>query len=548
MAILDYFPKKDTPRAHQIEAIDQMDKIYASGKKYVIGILPTGSGKSHIGYTLAESAPDMARELKEYINDYSIYKKNQNGEIICEQAFWDAPFSSSFILTITKSLQDQYKDLFFDSIAAKGKSNYQCDVDPNLAVDFAPCLFSATLKNDCFDQDRCPYYKTKNQALSSKSSILNYRMFLNLPDFLKKRDILVMDEASGVEDELVSNFTIKLTYNYLRTEGISHTVILDDQKDCYPWILDVFSQIESTHSDLVAEYAALAKKKGAKSLQLPLMQRINKLSRVVNSLSAAIENWKACQYLIEDLTKEYVCFAPYDIKPIAKGIFKNAKKILLMSATISNVKEFTASLGIPESEYGVVEIGSTFPSDKSPIFCTSEFYMSYKTMDAVLPKVIKATIDLCEHHKDEKGLIHTHTNAITAAFRKKIGNNPRFLFREDGVTNEDILKIHRESKLPTILVSPSLDTGVSLDDDLGRFQIITKSPFPSLGSKRIKKIFDKNSRYYTMKMLDVLIQMCGRCTRSKDDHSVTYILDAVATKTLKQEKRGLPKHFKERIH
>jgi hypothetical protein len=34
--------------------------------------------------------------------------------------------------------------------------------------------------------------------------------------------------------------------------------------------------------------------------------------------------------------------------------------------------------------------------------------------------------------------------------------------------------MHVDSKHPTVLVSPSMDTGVSLDDDLARFQVITK--------------------------------------------------------------------------
>jgi len=97
------------------------------------------------------------------------------------------------------------------------------------------------------------------------------------------------------------------------------------------------------------------------------------------------------------------------------------------------------------------------------------------------------------------------------------------------------------------LVSPSLDTGVSLDDDLGRFQIIIKAPYLPLGSKRIKKQFDKNPQYYGMKMLDTLIQMSGRCTRSIKDHSVTYILDGAAVKAVTSNKKHLPKYFLERF-
>jgi Rad3-related DNA helicase len=157
-------------------------------------------------------------------------------------------------------------------------------------------------------------------------------------------------------------------------------------------------------------------------------------------------------------------------------------------------------------------------------------------------------LKICDAHKGEKGLIHTHTNNITEKFKMKARNNPRFIFREAGSTNENIIEDHKKRlDEDTILVSPSLDTGVSLDDDLGRFQIIIKAPYLPLGSKRIKKQFDKNPQYYGMKMLDTLIQMSGRCTRSKEDHSVTYILDGSAVKAITTNKKYLPKYFLERF-
>jgi hypothetical protein len=44
-----------------------------------------------------------------------------------------------------------------------------------------------------------------------------------------------------------------------------------------------------------------------------------------------------------------------------------------------------------------------------------------------------------------------------------------------------------------------------------------------------------------------LIQACGRCTRSAEDESVTYILDGLSAKTIIENKRILPKHFLDRI-
>ena len=64
---------------------------------------------------------------------------------------------------------------------------------------------------------------------------------------------------------------------------------------------------------------------------------------------------------------------------------------------------------------------------------------------------------------------------------------------------------------------------------------------------RINNLFDINPQYYTMEMLDALIQMCGRCTRSQKDSSTTYILDASALNAVLRYKNYLSKDFLDRF-
>ena len=74
-----------------------------------------------------------------------------------------------------------------------------------------------------------------------------------------------------------------------------------------------------------------------------------------------------------------------------------------------------------------------------------------------------------------------------------------------------------------------------------------KLPYQSLGDKRVKTLFEKDKAWYAMKMFVKLIQMCGRSTRSKDDHSSTYILDLSAVNAIKRGWDLLPEHFKARL-
>lgn len=549
---LDFFPsaRGETPRPLQIEALQSIQKAFESNKKYVIARLPTGSGKSHIATAIARSSSEMDGERRNLIETYEALRKDKSGNWVYEKLFEEKPSSGAFILTITKSLQEQYLDLFPEQLAVMGQNNYQCDVDKNLTVDFAPCLFTPNLKSECFKQDRCPYYRSRKNAIMSRDAILNYRVFFNLPKFLQRRQYIICDEARELERELVGQYSLTINYAQLQAEEIVFKkIISDDREEAFLWLQDVFMQLKSQVADLKHKMSLMNNKGNVlDGILFKTSSRLGKLNNLYNSVWDIVDNWQKCEFLIEHKDAKSITFVPFNIKPLAQQIFSRAERVVLTSATISDPEEYAKSLGIGKNEYTVVDINSSFEASKSPIYCSTKYSLSFKTLESNLPKVLEMVSKICEVHKGEKGLIHTHTNQITEAVRKKLGKNKRFLFREVGVSNQDIIREHCDRKEEdTVLVSPSLDTGVSLDDELGRFQIIVKAPYLPLGSKRIKKIFDKNPRYYSMTMLDTLIQMCGRCTRSSSDYSVTYILDGSAVKAITSNKTHLPKYFLDRF-
>lgn len=546
---LSNFPGNN-PWPQQIEALQKAEHYFNAGKKYVILRLPTGSGKSHIATSIARSSDDINPELSTLLNTYEAFKKDNSGNWMHSSKFEaSSPFGAA-ILTVTRSLQNQYTELFPEQIAAKGKNNYNCDIDKNVTVDFAPCLFTPGLKQECFDANRCPYFKSRKDALISKDPVLNYKAFFNLPNFLQKRQYLIFDEADKLESELVGQYSIVINYSQLAAEEIPFTKLTSDSSaEAGLWLSELFLHIKESLTELKHKVSLMVGKNyKSNGILFKQMQRLGKLNNLYNSMMDVVMNWVDCQYLVENRTAKEVTLVPYDIKPLAKQLFDRGKRILLMSATISNPEQYAKSLGIKDKEYTFIDVKSTFDAEKSPIYCSTMYSLSHKNLESSLPKIINIIKEICDKHKGEKGLIHTHTNSITESIKKVLGRNNRFLFREVGISNEDIVLEHKtRTKDDTILVSPSLDTGVSLDDDLGRFQIIVKAPFLPLGSKRIKKMFDKNPNYYSMKMLDTLIQMCGRCTRSKKDYSVTYILDGTIVKAIVNNKNNLPKYFLDRF-
>jgi Rad3-related DNA helicase len=528
--ILTYFPENFAPREQQVTGLQLIWEAINAGHKFIIVQAPTGSGKSFFSRTLANTTSNSDTEYKRLVEGYHAYSDDYI------DVFQRFKAHGMFALTTTKALQNQYKDLFDDSIVFKGKSNYQCEVDGSFTAEFAPCSISSALRKKCWSDCICPYYEARNEALVGRFSVLNYASFFNLPDHLKKREIIVCDECSELEDEIVKNYSVTVNYKQLVYLGVEVEKLRSEEPSkVLGWLSDVHVAIQET-VDSFNGRARFEKNK----LELAKQQQRKDLAEAV---SHTINHWNDAQYIVEK-DAEKVSVTPFKIDKLSSCLFDFAKVVVLMSATIVDKDIFAKNLGITDFKY--IEIPSTFESKKSPIFCHGKYPLSHRTMDQNLPKILNLVEEIANNHKGEKGIIHTHSFAITQAVQNRL-HGKRYLYREEGTTNETIVKEHALRTDDTVLVSPSLTMGLDLKGELGKWQIIIKLPYPSLGNKRVKMLFEKDPSWYKMKMFVSLIQAAGRCTRTKEDESVTYILDGLSGKIITENKDILPKHFLERL-
>ena len=537
--LVSYFPENYTPSSSQIQLIDGVEKAFAKGKKFVICCAPTGTGKSFLGKTLANLSTPPTAAYANLINSYDAFRQDYSGNYTHEAETRKEPAFGTFTLTITKSLQDQYIQLFEDGKLLKGKTNYQCHVDENFDVESAPCVLVNKLKEDCWTKNICPYYAARNTALLDRFSILNYKMFLSLPDHVKRKNFIVCDEASELEDELVRRFSALIDYDKLRSYDISVLpLVTESMQKTRVWLYELIFRLSET-------IGLLQSRNTKKITNLSPLDKIKiRYLKNLHSNLAIIESlWDECEFVV-DKDSRRALFTPLKVDKLSKYIFDYGENILLMSATIIDHKNFAKTLGIKDYEY--VEVDSTFESSKSPIYVTSKNKLNYKTIKTELPAIVDKIKQICDFHKDDKGIIHTHTMEITEYIKTKLSGD-RFLFRELSSKNEDILKEHTLSDAPTVLVSPSLSFGIDLKDALARFQIIVKLPYLPLSSKRIKKLFELDKTWYIDKMLNAMVQATGRATRSKNDYSVTYIFDGNIVDVIKTHKDRLPKYFIDRV-
>jgi Rad3-related DNA helicase len=311
----------------------------------------------------------------------------------------------------------------------------------------------------------------------------------------------------------------------------------EDFVDALPWLNDISFSVQA-----LIEASLNSKFKKGDNTEIK-KQKIR--MELVEAISSVITNSESTRYIVE-CQKDGVTMVPYRVDNLSQYIFDTTEKVILMSATIPDVKTYAKTLGI--ENYKFINIKSSFPPENSPIYCYTKYPLNYANIEKNLPKVAEMAKKLSKHHADTKGIIHTHTFKITQALKGVVGGDSRFLFREDGIYNEDIVEMHSMSKAPTVLVSPSLAFGLDLKDDLGRWQIIMKIPYFPLNNKRIKLLAEEDPEWYNMKVLVTFIQACGRCTRSKEDHSVTYILDGMSEFFIKKNAHLMEDYFIKRVH
>lgn len=537
----DYFPEGYTPNPSQKYILAELNKaVFRDKKKFIILNAPTGTGKSMIAKTLANWSSDCPDKLEAVIDDNSIYETEEPEE---KNRFGTA------ILTISKQLQEQYESLFADGCKLMGKGNYPCDINDNLTCDAGACFFNKKQVKTCLKNGTCPYYQKRNEAAKNKCAFYNYALYHGLPDSIRLKDVIVCDEASELEDELVGIYTFEFNVKDFQKLDLPYPTP-PREKDSngvhYAWLKKIESLILEEIALLKEELKDKMKggKKKKKKISNSDKQRVLILTKYKESLAKVLAVWNSAEFCITH-TKESIIFQPTEVHGLSDSFFDYANVVLLMSATIVDHEEFARTLGI--KDYYYIEAQSPFDPKKAPIHFASNYKINHQNKDKVLPEVVQIVGAICEKHEKQKGIIHTHSMEILEHIRSAKIPQDRFLFRGEGATNMELLEYHKSTFEPTVLVSPSMTHGVDLIGKLGEFQVIMKAPFLPLGDSRVKKKFEKDRVWYTNKMLSTLIQMCGRCNRNESDESVTYVMDSTILSFIKRNWNKLPKYFVERF-
>ena len=444
----------------------------------------------------------------------------------------------------------------------------------------------------------CYYFDQLFQALRASHSIFNYSIFLSLlsnKNLMQQRELLVLDEAHLLETEIVKFRGLSISKKRWR-RYIHDFKMTDHGYDMNGWLeflIDLERTIliligyESLVHSLVKErkekYGYDSAKKSTtrnkrivsaselfeddaslelnirtengknldvdKELLIDIVQDIDKLTRTINNILSNPNNWIVSEVHKDNYDVTRVDLKPLDPSKYIKTVMEKCPKTLIMSATILNDKTFERNLGLSSEENSTkfIQIPSDFPVENRPIFPLSVEYLNFSNLQQmdVKSKISRAIDNIMHIHSNDKGIIHTSSYEQLNFIKDNLSktNSRRLILTDPEIQRDEVIREHSESKKPTVLISPSLHTGLDLKDHLSRFQIITKVPYPNIADKWTSEKRKISKEWYYWQTALRLVQAYGRSIRSKDDWAKTYVLDSAFNYFIKVNKNILPKWF-----
>lgn len=435
----------------------------------------------------------------------------------------------------------------------------------------------------------CTYLTARKKAQNAKVTLMTYQLYFYMINIVKNqvekasftnRDVIFCDECHNIPSLVQSQYspTIRLSdldkliniYQYnMRLQG----GLFDNEESCprLPW--NSINDLRKQFVDLWYVFSNENESKDFKSI-FEYIDMIKKFSITVEHLEDALATKKRsglrltkediAMYKVSSWYRNYCCFLsdfstaiadcgpeylvkthniPNDDKGELSVSFNCAKEDymcwryllstadnnVLMSATVGMKEAFDDNIGMKFSEEGqsyMQRIPSTFDFSNSPIIINTRYKMSYSCKEFTFPKIREMIYYIVRQYKNFRGMIQTgsYANAKDIYDNAPYDIKQRFQLYNNSLEKHWTIEMHKALD-NSVIIGPTLVEGIDLPDDLCRFIIIAKVPYPNLKDKLVTAKMKLFSQWYDSETANSIIQGIGRGNRHPKDWCVTYILD-----------------------
>lgn len=524
-------------RPAQATALNFITKAVIEGYPDIVIAAPTGVGKSGIGIA---------------------------------SALWGGTFDlngfakGGYYLVGQKLLQDQLEHDFprfraqFRTAAGSLKSSteYMCRRYGNCQAGSMAAKSDKTGAKKCAQRSdkTCPYVHARSRFDMADVAVTNYPYLFTEHMYLgdlEPRNLLIADECHLLEKQITSFIEVVVNRETLDNWAPACRPVPKMQyvEDFADWLKERYIGSCQERLDMLNENLVACDYSNTR-----MQAEFNKLKTHVGRLAYAVDqmatnplDWVFWQDVVDG---ELECNAkPISAAPFVPSLINEMGSTRIYMSAYPGPKDvFCRSLGLSPQDTAWLELDSTFPVDNRLIHMTTVGSMGRQWLEQTMPKLLKMCEAILESHPKEKGIIHCHSYALGKRIYDYFRGTPqgnRVLFATKSSERMANFNLHKVSPAPTVMLSPSIAEGFSFDDDLARFQIVAKVPYPYLGDRQVAAKMKVDHEWYTLQTVMTVLQACGRIVRSETDHGSTYILDSDFIRLYEENSKFFPKWFRD---
>jgi Rad3-related DNA helicase len=507
---LELSPKFTEWRLHQKQTIFETIQAFNDGKKFVVLRAGTGFGKSLTGIAIAK-----IMNLRTYY------------------------------IVSTKQLQQQVVDDFPFIKKVLGRQNFQCIHADKLQSEHRDTScdpgYYCGMNKKCPSKSQCKYQIQRKRAIQSQYSILNYPFYLIDMNYTKQFNthapagLIILDEADVGEDHLMDFVNVKLKNKIIGELGYNPLTVETKFEEFHGSLECLSKDIERNIADALLDSR---KRYGRQFNMSELTNQLKTVGNLLLKVRLLVDHFDDTWIIERD--NYGVSFKPTYIDQFSGLLFDHSPRYIMMSATIDPVL-IEKTYGIAREDCHFIDIPCTFPKENRRVLASGVVNMSYNTINTELPKLVKWIDILIDQHPHKKTVIHAVNYRICKYVLENSKHKHRFISHTTKNREEVLEKFKKDPGL--ILVSPSMERGVSFDGDLCELSILCKTPYLSLGDEQVKRRCARDSDWYQRKTANRFMQICGRGVRSETDECLTVILDRQFNWFLKRNKGVFPEWF-----
>jgi ATP-dependent DNA helicase DinG len=410
----------------------------------------------------------------------------------------------------------------------------------------------------------CDYYLQKHLAYRSSFRIINYHEYFTLVNNIASKNklstkLLVCDEAHMLEEKVIDFYNVAIDNQLLnplrKHELIDMNLTVEYKEEDKEYYKQLLATITKGYADLLNITAeAIGRSSLHESEKRKLTFKLAEYEEKLQRLTIVQEmlRWYPDNFIVDSVINKRknltVKLLPLNISPFLRPVFDRVRYRIFMSATI-DYPMLKRELGLDDHNTILIDLPSPFPVENRKVLLMNAYTLNKENMhnERTLMQVSSIVDSLMNKHQNEKGLILTTSYELAGNIFRYSNNKHRLLLTKD-MSAKEVLEKHARTNANVIL-TPTMWEGVDLRDDLCRFIIIAKTPYPSLADKRIKVKAERDKNWYYSVTLMRLIQGCGRGVRHEKDYCITYILDSNATWLIKGKVKqdAVPRWFKDAL-